>query len=212
MFRKLFGPRHTFNDALRLLETGLRSGDITLRDDSRSDSLRSLDIEAKCGDHLERISLLVELLASSGGHVVVHLAGHGGVGNSRPFAHALALKELIELASSQPHIVVLPGCSGELTTSSPFTRGLVAKLQEVDPGLRIYKPNVSIGWDPGDDALVVIQQPMVGVFAEGIALWAGEQSEKMVLVNLKRKGTSRLLRIASANDARKLSAMLVTEN
>lgn len=32
MFRKLFGPKHTFADTVRLLETGLRSGEIILRE------------------------------------------------------------------------------------------------------------------------------------------------------------------------------------
>lgn len=30
MFTRLFGPKHTFKDALLILEKGLRSGEITL--------------------------------------------------------------------------------------------------------------------------------------------------------------------------------------
>ena len=33
MFEKLFGPKHTFKDALLVLEQGLRSGEITLKDE-----------------------------------------------------------------------------------------------------------------------------------------------------------------------------------
>jgi hypothetical protein len=37
MFSKLFGPKHTLADGIRLLEAGLRSGEITLQDDSQKD-------------------------------------------------------------------------------------------------------------------------------------------------------------------------------
>lgn len=37
MLRKLLGPKHTFKDALVILEKGLRSGEITLNDERRTD-------------------------------------------------------------------------------------------------------------------------------------------------------------------------------
>jgi hypothetical protein len=44
MFPRWFGPKHTFAEGIRLLEAGLRSGEITVKDDSRQDTPSAQEI------------------------------------------------------------------------------------------------------------------------------------------------------------------------